>query len=90
MRPIDADAVFAKLGRMVNYCETNGKGRELAILFRVVDAVMDCPTIGVVSVVRCKDCERMEEKGWCSLHNAPMDKNDFCSYGERRNNHETD
>lgn len=57
MRPIDADDVLAKLRRMVNHCETNGMGRELAILFRVFDAVMDSPT------VRCKDCEQMKAKG---------------------------
>lgn len=42
------------------------------------------PAVDAVEVVRCKDCEQMIEKGWCSLHGAPMTRNDFCSYGKRR------
>ena len=40
------------------------------------------PTIDAEPVIRCKDCKNMFEKGWCSLHNTPMNKYDFCSYAE--------
>ena len=43
------------------------------------------PTVDAVEVVRCKDCQQMLQKGWCSLHNTPMAQEDFCSYGERIN-----
>ena len=42
------------------------------------------PATDVVPVVRCKECQEMIEKGWCSLHGTPMNINDFCSYGEKR------
>lgn len=45
----------------------------------------------VVPVVRCKDCKWYKRKyPWnaasteCSYHGAPMDDNDYCSWGERR------
>ena len=46
--------------------------------------VQNAPTVDAVEVVRCKDCQQMLQKGWCSLHNTPMAQEDFCSYGERR------
>lgn len=45
MRLIDADVVLQKLALMLNYCESRTMGREVAVLFQVADAVMDCPTI---------------------------------------------
>lgn len=47
--------------------------------------------VDVVEVVRCKDCKWYERKfPWnchsyeCSYLEAPMDDNDYCSLGERR------
>lgn len=45
-----------------------------------------------VKVVRCKDCKWYERKyslnghayTECSYHGAPMDDNDYCSWGKRR------
>ena len=46
-----------------------------------------------VEVVRCKDCSEWDSHkpddaeykyGRCSLHDAEMERNDFCSYGKRR------
>lgn len=45
-----------------------------------------------VSVVRCKDCKhRQEDVGmgdhcWCDIANGSRHSDDFCSYGERKNN----
>lgn len=51
-----------------------------------VDAtqIAGAPAVDAVEVVRCRQCNHMIEKGWCSLHNTPMNRDDFCSYGERR------
>ena len=49
------------------------------------------PTVDAVEVVRCKDCKWYERKyPWnnastmCSYLEFPMDDNDFCSWGERK------
>ena len=44
-----------KLSRMIDYCEKNKDKRfnALNVLFKVADAIMDCPTADVVQVV-CK------------------------------------
>lgn len=57
--------------------------------------ISEMPTIDAVEVVRCRDCIHWDsETGWCNNHSASddhdMDWNiynddDFCSYGERRN-----
>lgn len=43
--------------------------------------------VDAVEVVRCKDCKN---KGMCAHHNGryigQFDEDDFCSYGERREN----
>ena len=48
---------------------------------------------GYVSVVRCRDCdntdipidEEDEHDYWCMKHGSYVCEDDFCSYGERRN-----
>jgi hypothetical protein len=49
------------------------------------------PTADVVEVVRCKDCKsnpniKTLTKGmfWCRKFRAEVHPNDFCSYGERK------
>lgn len=57
-------------------------------------SVMDyAPIVDAVEVVRCKDCKWYERKySWnshiyeCSYLEAPMDNNDYCSLGEKREN----
>ena len=50
----------------------------------------DASDADVVEVVRCKDCKWYKRKyPWngiyeCSYLEAPMDDDDFCSWGERR------
>lgn len=34
-------------------------------------------------LVRCENCIH-HDKGWCNLHDTIMNRNDFCSCGERR------
>jgi hypothetical protein len=45
----------------------------------------------VVPVVRCKDCkyrcpESISASKHCTLTGIPVDDDDFCSYGERKDN----
>ena len=59
--------------------------------------VKNAPTIDAVEVVRCKDCDSYVEVAWrfddegkkkechcCVAHSIPVQPNDYCSYGERR------
>ena len=43
-----------------------------------------------VPVVRCNDCQFYMKRGgnnfWCDIFDKITSENDFCSYGERRNN----
>ena len=58
------------------------------------EAISKTPTADVVEVVRCKDCKfawlhPMEDTVHCgrkrkSYPNMPFKKDDFCSYGERK------
>ena len=52
-------------------------------------AIVNAPTVDAVEVVRCKDCKKVNVGGlslYCSLTGMPMDEDDFCSYGERKDN----
>lgn len=58
----------------------------------------DAEMVEYVEVVRCKDCENSraiketdpnaheyaEDCVWCMAHDVGFGKDDFCSYGERR------
>lgn len=55
----------------------------------VGDCLDELPTADAVPVVRCGEClfnRPRKEYGelHCRILDAPMNNNDFCSYGERR------
>jgi hypothetical protein len=85
-RLIDANALKKRLDSL----EASGghkyyrKGMDDVLHFHMPNIINEAPTVDAVEVVRCKDCQQMLQKGWCSLHNTPMAQEDFCSYGERR------
>lgn len=94
-RLIDADVLIGKLSSIVDCCRENLKVNGLAAMFEVLDAIMDCKTVDDVEVVRCKDCRyyKQETKGDCFRCNVftgsyelgfPTEEDDFCSYGERK------
>lgn len=62
--------------------------KSLEDVFNVIDAI---PAADVVEVVRCGECEKRSKSAdltftvYCPWIGQRMDKNDFCSYGERRN-----
>lgn len=79
MRLIDADA----LPRMTQIYEFNGKRMEKEVVSaRFIDIA---PTIDAVPIVRCKDCIYYDNLCRCDLLGIPMERLNFCSYGERRN-----
>ena len=52
--------------------------------------VKDAPTVDAVSVVRCEYCNKghpelgMNSCVWCVRYSRDMNTDDFCSYGERK------
>lgn len=68
---------------------------DIVVAFR--ETIDNAPTIDAVEVVRCKDCDSYVELAWwfddegkkkechcCVAHSIPVQPNDYCSYGERR------
>ena len=60
-------------------------------IMEVDDSVPNAATVcDMVEVVRCKDCKEnpnyIRKKGmvWCRKFRADVQKDDFCSYGERK------
>lgn len=58
-------------------------------------ALEDASEVDVVEVVRCKDCKYCEwtsnrvpeeQTWWCYKHYTETGYNDYCSYGERKEN----
>ena len=90
MRIGDLDAAVQEVSEKIAFCEINKLGNELTLLLQVRDAVMDCPTIDAVPVVRCKDCDHRTHDGagkpYCLALEMYLNKelDFFCSYGERK------
>ena len=66
-----------------------GAWKDMCINGEEVEAwVMSCHTADVVEVVRCKDCVCRSGSSsvvhHCTLSGIPVDGDDFCSYGERK------
>ena len=77
----------------------NGENEYVYDTNSVLDIIDSQPTVDAVEVVRCKDCKyyRNHPNGLCYLHTEPkenergysgeavcVEPDDFCSYGERR------
>lgn len=84
MRPIDADALLDTLPKA-----------DVLLSYDVRKAIVDAPTVEVVTVVRCKDCRCFSKNspigksvfspadGRCFLHGHFVMVGDFCSDGEK-------
>ncbi len=83
------------------FTEYDEGGWDAAVRAVPVDAIKNFPAADVVEVVRCKDCKHYDKHGYkiCTLHSEPsdqfgagvniyMERDDFCSYGERRDNND--
>ena len=65
------------------------------IMLATMNQIEELPTADVVEVVRCKDCKYYDD-GECEYHSeskemrqyerwtVDVNENDFCSYGERK------
>ena len=61
-----------------------------SIAYDIRTNIQGLPIADVVPVVRCKDCKHRGEQylhgtANCNYHNTLIDCDDFCSYGERKN-----
>ena len=92
-RLIDADAFIAEHCADCKYANVNGICTKEAPLCGSVQIVTELPTIDAVEVVRCKDCKHRYSpispncEPFC-MKQFEMDArdDDFCSYGERKDN----
>lgn len=79
MRLIDTDKLCARLSRN-------------ATPYFTVPDIENAPTVDAVVVTRCKDCKYAYTNSFsassgealCTLSGQLMQQDDFCSYGERR------
>ncbi len=79
MRLIDTDKLCARLSRN-------------ATPYFIVPDIENAPTVDAVVVTRCKDCKYAYINSYavssgealCTLSGKPMQQDDFCSYGERK------
>ena len=87
-RLIDANALMAQLEdrqavlvKEWGYRDHYTRGFEEA-----ADKVGNAPSVDAVEVVRCKDCRFKTEPGQPNILCYQMNDDDFCSYGERKDN----
>lgn len=82
---IEADALIKSLAT-----ETGCMDRVFHAM-DVADMVKNFPAADVVEVVRCKDCKWLFSDEKCPLRTYWTHKdNDYCSYGERKDDCEND
>lgn len=92
-RLIDADELFnwgdKKLKDAVKYGNKSGEQHDWSfstlMMYEIADEVNDAPTVDAVPVVRCRDCEHWDDT-WCDINEDYFEDDDFCSYGERKEN----
>lgn len=86
-------AEYIDKGELIDFVKDSyGGGNEenTCIWYRdLIDFIQSAPAADVVPVVRCKECKHYLYQGinagWVCMKNAfGMGKDDFCSYGERR------
>ena len=81
-RLIDASVIIRDLTAMKSMFDA-------IALDGMIKALKEAPTVDAVEVVRCKDCKHYYYSAYamrcvCDFDNKEWDKDDFCSYGERR------
>lgn len=90
-RLIDADALAYEI---LSKYGADGGTEDVNTIYEMI---IDAPTVDAVEVVRCKECDSYVEVAWwfddegkkkechcCVAHSIPVQPNDYCSYGERR------
>ena len=82
-RLIDANALMAKLHKMPMFEKTDFDKTMLYVEKSIIETM---PTVDAVEVVRCKDCAEWDKNEQECKHWYGFRANDFCSYGERKDN----
>lgn len=91
-RYIDAYALREKVlyhADTMNHAGNHEQAKAFNYCLCMID---DMPTADVVEVVRCKDCKRYTKNCFCEYWQsvgavAQLASFDYCSYGERREEH---
>lgn len=79
------------LEKAMTVAAVNGKDKDRRTWAKAICVLHDIPTVDLVPVVRCKDCKyRDGTPGQPNILCAQMHEDDFCSYGERREDAEGD
>lgn len=95
-RLIDADKRIAEIKKL--YCDgcDNYGGSKCRACWTddAMCLIDDAPTVDAVEVVRCRDCKHWDSETWfCDNHSTfghhgfewnMFSEEDFCSYGERK------
>ena len=95
-RLIDANALKESVMKEIRHYWNEGEGG----YYLAEDVIPDidlAPTVDAVEVVRCKDCKwcrysKVHDVQWCDHESGLCDAivgNEFCSYGERKENEQT-
>lgn len=95
MRLIDVDEVLRKMQQVLDEKQDQRDSVAYFAFSSVMSALQTEPTVDAVEVVRCKECkhygweqEPCHGKTWrfCRLHKGlvVVNRDTFCSYGERR------
>ena len=92
MRSIDADALVAEL----KWLQSQVSSTSAMEIAEYIDRINAQPTVDAVEVVRCKDCKYSYGSKYCTNeawkdegNTVTIEPDAFCSYGEKRNEHET-
>lgn len=96
-RLIDANELDSKLDALAKKYAKHGRFEAAKDYSFVQTVLLTAPTVDAVEVVRCKDCKhyhpRCQSVHWqgkknmcCRSANVHTKPDDFCSYGERKDN----
>lgn len=73
------------LEKAMTIAAANGKDKDRRTWAKAICVLHDMPIVDAVPVVRCKDCKyRDGTPGQPNILCAQMHEDDFCSYGERK------
>lgn len=79
---------------LINHLEKNSKSYlESLDVASMILIIREAPAVDAIEVVRCKDCEHYLSVMYgshCQLSGTEMDKDGYCSYGERKEANEVD
>lgn len=88
-RLIDANALLDEIQRIYADHYQQSSYQFIHDFFRaILRRIRRCPTVDVVEVVRCKDCKHFN-CDYCfhdKMEHSRCREDDFCSYGERKDN----